>query len=154
MAATRHEAGSGSDVPRRNTAAWLIPSLVYMMLVGLLGVTTKLALDDLEWPELVLWTSISYAVIALALVWAGGQRLQLVPDARWGALSGGFAATALIMLFLALNSGDVSRVVPITASYPAVTLLLAAVVLGERVTGKRIVATSLVIAGVILLSVE
>jgi len=146
------EAGGGS--PRAGTAAWLIPSLAYMMFVGLLGVTTKLALDDLEWPELVLWTSISYAVIAVALISIGGQRLQLVSDARWGALSGAIAATALVMLFLALNSGDVSRVIPITASYPGVTLLLAAVALGEKVTGKRVMATALVIAGVILLSVE
>jgi transporter family protein len=108
----------------------------------------------MEWPELVLWTSIFYAVIALVLVGAAGQRLRLVADARWGALSGGFAATALIMLFLALSSGDVSRVVPITASYPAVTLLLAAIVLAEKVTSKRVLATSLVIVGVILLSAE
>jgi len=102
----------------------------------------------------VLWTSIFYALIAVALVSIGGQRLQFVPDAGWGALSGALAATALIMLFLALSSGDVSRVVPITASYPAVTLALAAVVLGEKVSRKRVLATSLVIAGVILLTAE
>jgi len=151
----KSEPRSGDDEPRfGSAAAWLIPSLSYMMLVGLLGITTKLALDDLEWPQLVLWTSISYAVIAISLVALGGQRLQLVPDARWGVTSGGFAATALIMLFLAIDSGEVSTVIPITASYPAVTLVLAALVLKERATPKRILATSLVIAGVILLTVE
>lgn len=152
--AARPTSTDTDERPRAATSAWLIPSLAYMLIVGMLGVTTKLALDDLRWPELVLWASVSYAVIAAGLLTVGGQRLQLERNAWWGAVSGVFAATALIMLFLALNSGDVSRVIPITSSYPAVTLVLAAIVLGERVTARRVVATALVIAGVILLSVD
>lgn len=151
MAAAPEQKGvvDGNGVAR---ASWLVPSLAYVLVVGMLGITTKLALEDLHWTELVLWASVSYVAIAMAMVVLGGQRLELVPDARWGALSGAFAATALITLFLALNSGDVSRVIPITSSYPVVTLALAAIVLGERVTSKRVLATILVIAGVILLS--
>lgn len=149
-------AAGAESAPRTGggTMSWLVPSLVYMVLVGVLGITTKLALEDLRWPELVLWTAVAYAVIAFGLVAVGGERLQLRRGAGWGAISGAFAATALIMLFLALSSGDVSRVIPITSSYPAVTLVLAAVVLGERVTPRRTAATALVIVGVILLSVD
>lgn len=153
MATRAHQAALDRG-GRPTTAAWLVPSLAYMVLVGMLGITTKLALEDLRWPELILWAAVAYAVIATGMVAVGGQRLQFVPDARWGAVSGVFAATALIMLFLALNSGDVSRVIPITSSYPAVTLILAALVLGERVTLRRVGATGLVIVGVILLSVD
>jgi transporter family protein len=135
-------------------AGWLVPTLAYVVMVGLLGVTTKLALEDLRWPELVLWTAISYAVIAAGLIAAGRSSLDRNRGAAFAALSGSLAACALIMLFLALDAGEVSRVVPITSAYPVVTLVLAAVILRERITATRVGATVLVVAGVVMLSVE
>jgi transporter family protein len=79
--------------------------------------------------------------------------MRLGRGAGYGALSGALAAGALITLFLALDAGDVSRVVPITSAYPVVTVLLAALLLSERVTAGRVGATLLVVAGVILLSI-
>jgi uncharacterized membrane protein len=133
-------------------APWLLPALGYVVAVGALGVTTKLALDDMTWPELVLWSAVAYVAIA-ALLLARGQRMRLGRGAGYGALSGAIAATALVMLFLTLDAGEVSRVVPITSAYPVVTVLLAAVLLSERVTALRVGATLLVVAGVILLSI-
>jgi transporter family protein len=130
-----------------------VPSLGYVLVLGLLGVTTKLALDDLRWQELILWTAVAYAAIAAVLTVVNGQRLRIVPGAGYGLVSGILAATALIALFLALGAGEVSRVVPITSSYPVVTVLLAALMLRERVTALRGAATMLVVGGVILLSV-
>lgn len=146
--------GPAARGARIAAAGWLVPTLVYVGMVGLLGVTTKLALEDLRWPQLVFWTAIAYATIAAGLVAAGQRRLELNRGAAFAALTGSLAACALIMLFLALNSGEVSRVIPITSSYPVVTLLLAAVVLSERITARRAGATALVVLGVILLSVE
>lgn len=137
----------------RRPAPWLVPALGYVVAVGALGVTTKLALEDMTWPELVLWTAVAYAVIAVLLVGAGGERMRPGRSAGYGALSGALAAGALIMLFLALDAGDVSRVVPITSAYPVVTVLLAAVLLAERVSAVRFGATLLVVGGVILLSI-
>jgi transporter family protein len=142
--------GSGWTASTR----WLIPTLSYVVMVGLLGVTTKLALEDMRWPKLVLWTAFAYAVIAIGLVGAGQRRLDLNRGAAFAAASGVLAACALIMLFLALDAGEVSRVVPITSSYPVVTVLLAAALLAERVTARRLGATVLVVLGVMLLSVE
>jgi len=134
-------------------APWLVPALGYVVAVGALGVTTKLALEDMTWPEVVLWTAVAYVAIAALLVVGGGQRLRLGRGAGYGALSGALAAGALIALFLALDAGDVSRVVPITSAYPVVTVLLAAALLSERVTTGRVGATLLVVAGVVLLSI-
>lgn len=131
---------------------WLLPALGYVVAVGALGVTTKLALEDVTWPELVLWTAVAYAVIAALLILAGA-RLRLVREARYGGLSGALAATALILLFLAVDAGDVSRVVPITSAYPVVTVALAALLLAERVSALRVGATLLVVGGVVLLSI-
>lgn len=133
--------------------AWLLPSLLFVLLSGFLGVTTKLALRDLSWEEILVWVAVVYAVAAAAMALAG-RRHQLGPGAGWGAVAGALAAVALVFLFLALDVADVGQVVPVTASYPVVTLLLAAAILGERVTPDRAMATLLVIAGVILLSVD
>jgi transporter family protein len=149
----RGPAGVGSG-ERAGTAGWLVPTLAYVAMVGLLGVTTKLALDDLRWPELVVWTAIAYALIAVGLVAAGQRWLDLNRGALFAATSGSLAASALIMLFLALDAGEVSRVVPITSSYPVVTVLLAAAFLAERVDARRVGATVLVVIGVTMLSVE
>lgn len=136
-----------------SSAPWLIPSLAYVLIVGLLGLTTKLALEDLTWQELVVWTAISYTAIATVLLARGDQRTRLAPGAGFAALSGFCAATALVMLFLALDAGEVSRVVPITSSYPVITLLLAVPILAESVTRSRIAATAMVVTGVTLLSI-
>jgi transporter family protein len=135
-------------------AAWLPPALVFVVASGLLGVMTKLALRELSWQEVLIWTAVVYAVISLGLLAAGRDRLTANIGDWWGALSGGFAAGALVLLFVALEDGEVSQVVPVTASYPVVTLVLSALVLRERVSRARVGATFLVIAGVILLSVD
>jgi drug/metabolite transporter (DMT)-like permease len=135
-------------------AAWLAPALVFVLFSGFLGVTTKLALKDLSWQEVLVWTAAVYAVIAAGMVLGAGVRVRWGTAAGWGAVSGALAALALVLLFVALEVGEVGQVVPITASYPVITLLLAAAVLGERVTRGRVGATFLVIAGVILLSLD
>jgi len=135
-------------------AAWLAPALAFVVLVGSLGVTTELAFDEeLSWQQVVVWVAVVYAVAGLA-AGLGKRRLQIVPNAVYGAISGALAASAIIMLFLALDVGDASRVVPVTSAYPALTLGLAALILSERVTWRRAGGTLLVIGGVILILSE
>ena len=137
----------------RDTIAWLAPSLAFIFVAGLLGVTTKLALEELSWQQLMLWTTLVYVVIGTVLV-ASGVRISFGEGAGWGVVSGALAVCGLVMLFLALGPGEVSQVVPVTASYPVVTMVFAAVILGERITGRRLVATVLVVGGVIMLSLN
>ena len=135
-------------------AGWLLPSLGFMAVTGLLGIASKLAREELSWQELLVWTAVVYACVALLPVASRRVRLQGGRGAGWGVASGAFAATALVMLFVALGAGEVGQVVPVTASYPVFTLALAAVVLAERVTAGRVGATMLVVVGVILLSID
>jgi len=132
---------------------WLLPSLLFVAVTGFLGVASKLAREELSWQELLVWTAVVYALVAL-LVGFARPRLQGGRGAGWGIASGACAALALVMLFVALGAGEVGQVVPVTASYPVFTLLLAAVVLAERVTPARVGATMLVVVGVILLSMD
>jgi transporter family protein len=56
------------------------------------------------------------------------------------------------MFFLAVDAADVSRVVPVTAAYPLVTVLAAVLVLSESISIERAVGMLLVVIGVIMLS--
>ena len=77
------------------------------------------------------------------------MRLQAVPAARWGAVSGALVVTSFLALSIALEQGDVSEVVPVAASYPVSTAVLAVIVLRERMTVRRIFGTAVIVGGVI-----
>lgn len=133
-------------------ASWILPTLAYAVLVGAAGVTTKLALRTISWEQLVLWVPIVYVLIAAVLVATRGARFPLGTGGAWAAVTAICMALALIVLFYALTQGDASRVVPASSAYPAVTLIGAALFLGESITLTRIIGTALVIAGVVLIS--
>jgi bacterial/archaeal transporter family protein len=137
---------------RNAMASWIVPTLAYVVLVGAAGVTTKLALRTISWEQLVLWVPIVYVVIAAVLVATRGARFPLGVGGAWAAVTAICMALALIVLFYALTQADASRVVPASSAYPAVTLIGAALFLGESITLTRVVGTALVIAGVVLIS--
>ena len=136
------------------TASWLVPAIAYVAIVGALGVTTKLALRNVRWPDLILWTTIVYIAIAVVLVLFDRAHVGLGAGNGWAALSGVFASGGLIVFYIALGNGPASRVVPITAAYPLVSVVLGVAVLSERVTPVRLAGAVLVVVGVVLLSLE
>ncbi len=68
---------------------------------------------------------------------------------RWGGLIAGFLGQ--LTLYNALKAGEASIVVPISATYPLVTLIIAVLILGESVTLAKVLGIVLVICGVALL---
>jgi drug/metabolite transporter (DMT)-like permease len=70
------------------------------------------------------------------------------PGMRIGALSGVLSAGANLAFLLAVRSTDLAIVALITAMYPAITLLLARLMLGERV--HRLQAVGLAVAALAL----
>ncbi len=107
----------------------------------------------MAWQELVLWLAIGYVTFSVVLLVGFGVRLQAVPGARWGALSGVFVVAIFVALSVALEQGDVSEVVPVAASYPVFTAVLAVIVLRERMTVRRILGTVVIVGGVIAITI-
>ena len=62
-----------------------------------------------------------------------------------GLLSGSF-----VLFLVALETGEVSRVVPITASYPLVAAMAAVVLLSEPMDLPRIAGAVLIVVGAVL----
>lgn len=133
---------------------WLTPALSYAVMLGLIGITTKLAMDGLSWQELYILVAAAYAITTVLLIALGGVRLTRSRAGVIGAVSGFFAAASLMFFFLALEQGDAGKVVPTTAAYPVFTAAVAAIVLHEKVTPVRLLGTLLVVAGIVLIGLE
>jgi transporter family protein len=131
---------------------WLVPSLVYIVFLGSLGVTTKLALEHVGWPDVIVWTTIVYVLISAGMLTLGEAEIGLGEGTLPAIGSAILASTALIAFYIALGKGAASTVVPFTSVYPIVTLLLSALVLAEKITLLKAAGTLVVVAGVVMIS--
>lgn len=135
------------------TASWLVPTLAYVVGLGALGVTSKLALRTLSWQELLAWTAVAYVLVTAVVMLAGNRGIEFEANTWWAALSALIVVGSLILLYVALGNGEASKIIPITAAYPAVTLVLAAIFLSEGVSLAKVGGVVLVLGGVVLLTV-
>lgn len=133
--------------------SWLAPALGYVLALGVLGVTSKLALETLNWQQLLPWTLVAYGAAVAVLMALGQADWRLHPGTGWALASGALAVSSLILFFVALGLGDASKVVPVTAAYPAATVVLSALVLGESISPARIAGVLMVIVGVVVLAI-
>jgi transporter family protein len=81
---------------------------------------------------------------------ARGERFAR-PD-RWAVVAGTLAVLSLAALYVALGNGEASIVIPVSSAFPIVTLLLAWLLLGERLTVRRSLGTVVVVAGVVVIT--
>jgi drug/metabolite transporter (DMT)-like permease len=82
------------------------------------------------------------------------RRFRLGTGAGWLVLSGATMGTAILLLFHALDRGEVSLVAPVIGTQPLFVLLLSAILLRtvERRERSTFVAAAIVVAGTILVS--
>ena len=69
----------------------------------------------------------------------------------WGALAGLANGISTLSLYRSFEVGKMAVVAPLSASYPALTVVLA-LLSGEHLTGRRILAIAFVLAGVVLVA--
>jgi len=132
--------------------SWLVPTIGYVLALGALGVTSKLALETLSWQRLLPWTLVAYAVVVGMLLAFGQTDWRWHPGTAWALATAVLAVGSLILLFVALGLGEASKVVPVSAAYPAATVMLAALFLGESISVARVSGMLMVIAGVVVLT--
>ena len=107
------------------------------------------------WPSAFAAALVAYGVSSL-VVWAVriGSRQRLPEGAgagiAWFALLGVANGMALLLLYIALERGEVVEVAPLVATYPLITIALNRVIHGDRSMGSGgIVGSVLSVAGVI-----
>lgn len=131
---------------------WLVCAIYYVVSVGGLGVTSALALRNLHWPDVVLWSGIAYILVVAFLLISGHTAIRMTTGSWWAVLSAALAVSGLIALYVGLQHGSVAKVVTVGAAYPAVTVLLAALFLSEALTVAHVAGVLLVVCGCVLIS--
>ena len=76
------------------------------------------------------------------------------PGIVYALLAGATGALALVAFYNALSAGKASIIVPLTALYPVVTIVISFLILSERISPLKGVGIALAVAAIILLSIE
>ena len=148
---------AGASAPRAalvGTTYAFAAALAY----GASQVLTRQGVSELAPPLIGAFIAMLWGVGGFALLAARGFTTS-VPDfwrwARFVAAGGLFSAGAVLLMFQALERGQVVVVAPVLSTNPLFTLLIAAVLLRgvEQITWRVVVGTVLVVSGVVVLSV-
>ncbi|MFH0352580.1 MAG: EamA family transporter [Chromatiales bacterium] len=134
---------------------WLYYSAAALGFWGVWGVLGKLAARTLAPSSLMLLTYAGivavFPLMLMLFMRSFTPRFDSI-DCVYAIASGVFAGLGFLFFYLALSTGQVGRVVVITATYPIVTVLIAAFLLGEPMSLRALLGTALAIAGILILS--
>lgn len=136
--------------------AWLGFAILALVLWGVTGVTQKLSTNRITSERSFLWfcwamVTLSGAVLVVAHPHWNLARVVVLSAICGGALNGLGAWTS----FRALESGGkASIVISLISLYPLLTVLLAVVLLGERLNMQQTIGCFAAVGAAILLSLE
>ena len=132
----------------------LLGGLALLLLWGVFGITSKLAIREVGL-QIVIWSQVaSLALFPLYFIFFK----ELLPlkitttGVGFALVSGLLGTSGALVLYLLLRDAPASVIIPISALYPIITVLLAAVFLQEALTLPRVAGVVLGAAAVWLLS--
>ena len=132
---------------------WLVNSLIALVCFGLWAFLPKIAVKYID-PKSALIYEVLGGLLVTAVVWLSFDK-GIDHDLRGilpAVLTGVIGYLGMFYFLHAVNMGKVSVVASLTAIYPVVTILLAAILLKEKITSLQYVGIFLATTGVALLS--
>ena len=143
-------------VGRGSIAAALAFATCTAAIRGVNHVIGKVGIDLLPNPFMAGFCSfgVSFVILGAVYRWRRGRwpgRLPR-PGLIYFAVTGLCVSLGIGLLYTALLVGTVTVVAPIVASFPVFTLLVAAALGDERITGKVLAGVALVVVGVVVIS--
>ena len=148
---------TGPTREKRLMAPWLSYCLLTIVFWGLWGVQSKLILEEISpLSNQVLFTPGLLLMVGLLWVRLRKNQSTVTGSLKLGIffafLTGVCGGVGNIAFFKALSAGQqASIVVPLTALYPMVTVLLAMVFLGEKMNRYQWVGLGLAIGAIMIL---
>ena len=132
---------------------WLGFSLLALGLWGVWGFLGKVAAQHLPSPLIYLLAISGHLAVVAYLLGRGIGAVAWEPWGMGAALGSGLAmAVGLLFFYEALGRGPAAAVVPLTALYPAVTVVLSRVFLQEALTLRHVTGLALALVAGWLLS--
>ncbi len=133
--------------------SWLLPALVTVLLYGLWSYFPKLSVKYLSPSNAVIYEVIGSMIFGAIAIGLMGFNLQYHPKgAIYGMITGFCLVLAGYTYLVAASRGPIALVSAVSALYPMVTLILAALLLGETITIKQGCGILLAIVSVILMA--
>ena len=134
---------------------WLISSLVAIVCWGFWGFFMKLASKYFNWHQVFVVTII-VTLAASLLIFVLLKPFINVRSAGFGyALLGGVAGVlALFAFYSAMGVGKAIIVVPLTALYPVITIILSYLILHEEISLIKGVGIMLASVAILLVSID
>jgi len=134
-------------------AGWIIYSLLCLLLWGMWGLVLKLAYSGYTWLDVYFISAATSFTLALAVYFlSGGGKVVISRSAALAVLAGVLGGGGYIFFMKALETGKASIVIPLTALYPAVTVILALLLLGEKLSTVQVLGITLAVIAAVLLS--
>lgn len=133
--------------------AWLATALLCWFAMGVCNVFAKLAADHLPSLSVSIWWAVGYIPLtAIVLPLAGTQRDFHLRSAVYSFAAGVLGPVANLTFLIALSSGLVSIVTAVAYMFPLVTLILAVVIVKERLNLRQAGGMVLALTAVYLFS--
>jgi uncharacterized membrane protein len=135
-------------------SSWLLYALAPIVLWGVCGLLQKMATNHISARTSAIWFLIAFLPVAIVIV----LREPLpsgIPASTW------FLATAIgfmlafgnFTVLLAFSSGGKASIIaPLAALYPAVSIPIAILALGEPISGREMIGICCALAAVVMLS--
>lgn len=133
----------------------MVYGVLCLLFWGLWGFVLKLAYSNLSWTETYfLSTLASFTVMLLVVSYYRAIPMSLNTYSVTALVAGVFGGAGYIFFVKALEHGKASVVIPLTALYPAVTAIIALIILREKISLYQGIGIVLAIAAAILLSTK
>ena len=133
----------------------MVYGVLCLLFWGLWGFVLKLAYSNLSWTETYfLSTLASFTVMLLVVSYYRAIPMSLNTYSVTALAAGVFGGAGYIFFVKALEHGKASVVIPLTALYPAVTAIIALIILREKISLYQGIGIVLAIAAAILLSTK
>ncbi len=138
-----------------SNSLWVVYALLSAVFAALTSILAKLGISGIDSNLATAIRTVVVLIMAWGIVFMTGVQKQIpnIGGRSWLFLILSGLATGLSWLFYyrALQLGDASRVVPIDKSSVVISMILAFVILGEKITWQSIVGGLLITAGTFVL---
>jgi len=134
-------------------APWLWFSLLVLLSWGTLGVVQKVATNVISAESALVWSVVGF-ILLQPILYSGPSPLHYTSGALgWALVNGVFNGLGAWTLMAAMSAGGKASVVlPITAMYPLLVVLVAPAIFHESITGLQSLGVVCATISVVLIS--
>ena len=132
----------------------LVGGIALLLLWGAYGIAAKIALNAIGL-QVLIWSQVASLVLFPTYFLLFKELLPLKLDGAgiaWALGAGVLGVSGGVVLYLLLRDAPASMVIPISALYPVVTVILAFLFLHEELSWSRVAGIALAVIAIWLLS--